>query len=136
MPHTFVCPLYVCTSPRGVHTPYAPILLCVSMFLEALYVVGGCKGLHFVLRHFPYITPVWGCLSFIGTPHTQLLASLCIGMFQRYKYVMWASSLPLRGLGVFPHQLGVLGASALECPYAHSCIYFCSALCLMFLLQL
>ena len=40
-------------------------------------------------------------------PQAQLLASLCIGMFQGYKYVMGAFSLLLRGLGVFPHQLEV-----------------------------
>ena len=111
----FVCPIHLYTpihsyAPRGVHTPHMPHTpLCHLYVLGGFACCGGCKGLPFVLGHFPYTNPVWGCLPFIGTPQTQLLASLCIGMFQGYKYVMWAFSLLLRGLGVFPHQLGDFG---------------------------
>ena len=42
-------------------------------------------------------------------PQTQLLASLCFGIFQGYKYVMWAFSLLLRGFGCSPIRWGFGG---------------------------
>ena len=101
-------------------------LSSVSSVTVALGGFACCGGLYrtpFCVRTLPLHHPVWGCLPFIGTPHTQLLASLCIGMFWGYQYVMWAFSLLLKGLGVFPHQLGVWGHQHLRCPYAHSCTF-------------
>ena len=101
---------YVCTPPRVYthpHIPHTP--LCICMFLEVLYVVGGCKGLPVVLGHFPYTT------LFLGVPplhlHPPTLSHwLPVHQYvQGYQYVMWAFSLLLKGLGVFPHQLGGLG---------------------------
>ena len=134
-PHTFMTPIHS-HAPRGVHTPICPhTLLCICMFSEALHVVGVVR-VPLCVRTCPLHHPCLGVPPLHGHPQTQLLASLCIGMFQAYKYVMWAFSLLLKGLGVFPNQLGGLGYQHLRCPYAHSCIYFCSALCLMFLLWL
>ena len=100
---------YMFSHPRGVHTPYAHIPLCIYMFSEALHVVGGCKRLPLVLGHFPY-TPLYGGASLHWHPQTELLASLCIGMFQGYKYVMWTFSLLFEGFGVLtPSVGGVLG---------------------------
>ena len=87
-PHTFVYPLYICTPP-GMYTPqyvlHTP--LCICIFSEAFGCCGGCKGLPYVLGHFPYPT-LYGSASPLVHPHTQLLASLCIGMFWGYLYVM------------------------------------------------
>ena len=71
----------------------------------------------------PYITPVWGCLPLITLPTLS-------HWFPVHQYVSGISvcyvgiSLLLKGLGVFPHQLGGWGASALEMSYAHSCTFF------------
>ena len=110
-PH--VCTLqYIHMPPRVYTPPYAPHTpLCICMFLEALHVLGSCKGLPFVLGHFPYTT-LFGVPPLHLHPHS-VVGSLCIIMFQGYQYVMWAFSLLLEGsgvfLGVFPHQLGGLG---------------------------
>ena len=76
-PHVCIPP-YICMlpvhlyTPRGVHLPpYAPILFCASVFLEALH-VGGCNGLPFVLGHPPYI-PCLGVHPLKLHPHTQSL---------------------------------------------------------------
>ena len=80
----YICmPPYVCMSPVCSYTPICShTSLCICMFSEALHIVGGCKGLPFVLEHFPYTAPAWGFLPFICTTHTQLLvlcASVCFG---------------------------------------------------------
>ena len=95
-----------------VHPPYVPHTLCAFVCSQRLlYVVGGCKRLPYVLRHFPYTTTVWGCLPFSCIPHTQLLASLCISMFQGYPYVMWLFFPSVRGFGdVPPISRGFWGA--------------------------
>ena len=116
-------PKCLCTL-RGVHTPpYAPILLCICMFLEALHVVGSCNGLPFVLGHFPYTTPVWGCLPFIYTPTLSC-------WFPVHQYVLGISVChvgifpSVEGFGGVPHQLGVGWHQHLRCPYAHSYTFF------------
>ena len=97
-------------APWGVHTPIWPRTpLCICMFLEALHVVGGCKGLPFVLGHFPYTTPVWSFLPFI-TPHTQLLVPCALVCF-RYISML---------CGHFPFCWGFRGHQHLRCPYTHS----------------
>ena len=105
--------LYMFVHPKGCtcppymsHTP-----LCICMFLEAFACFGGGKGLPFVFRHFPYTTPVWGCLPFICT---SLTLSCWFPVHCRYQYVMWAFSPSVGGLGVFPISWGFWGASALE----------------------
>ena len=64
-PHTFVCPrVYI---PQYV--PHTPLHLSVLRGSQRLlHVVGGCKGLPYVLRHLPCSTPVSGCLHFSWTP--------------------------------------------------------------------
>ena len=100
--------------PQGCTHPHMfPIPLCICMFSEAFACCGGCKGLPYVLGHLPYTTPVWGCLLFSCTPHTQLLASLCISMFWGYLYVMWAFSLLLGVWGCSPSVGDSRGTSAL-----------------------
>ena len=110
----------------GVYTP--PI--CSPYSSVHLYVFrsfaccgGGCKGLPFVLGHFPYTTPVWGCLPFICTPtlscgfpvHWYVLgiSIYCVGIFPS-----------VEGFGgVPPISWGVWGHQHLRWPYAHSCIF-------------
>ena len=112
MPHTLYTPCMF-IHPQGCTPPYAPILFCASVFLEALHVVGGCNGIPFVLGHLPYTIPVWGASPSITPPTLSY-------WFPVHWYVSGISicymgiSLLLKGLGVFPHQLGGLGASALE----------------------
>ena len=63
-------PLYICTPP-GVYTPshMFPILLCASVCSQRLlHIVGGCKGLPYVLGHFPYTTPVWSASPLVAPP--------------------------------------------------------------------
>ena len=130
----YVCMLHMCIYPRGVHPPYAPYS-SVHLFLEALHIVGGCNGLPFVLGHLPYTTSVWGCLPFNYTPTLSC-------WFLVHWYVSGISvcyvdiSLLLKALGVIPHQLEGLGASALEMSVCSFLYLFCSALCLMLQLQL
>ena len=62
--------------------------------------------LYGVLGHLPYFTPIWGCLPLNFTPDTQSLvpcALLFSGISVSYVGLF---SLLLKGLGVFPHQLG------------------------------
>ena len=59
--------------------------------------------------------PVWGSMGYLPfSLHPHSLASLCIGMFHGYLYVIWGFFPYVGGLGVFPHLLGVWGASAHE----------------------
>ena len=113
-------------TPRGVHTPHMPpILLCICMFLEALHVVGGSNGLPFVLGHFPYTTPVWGCLSFIYTPPHPVVGSQYISMFQGIISMLCRHFPSVEGFGgVLPISWGFRGHQHLRCPYAHSCTFF------------
>ena len=99
-------PLYICTAP---YAPYSPVHLYL---LGGFACCGGCNGLPFGLGHF-LTPPLYGGASPSFTPQHSVVGSLCISMFLGYQYVIWAFSLLLKGLGVFPHQLGV-GASALE----------------------
>ena len=123
MPHTFIHPhLFVC--PQGCTYPHMPhTLLCLCVFLEALHVVGVVMGSPLCWDTLPYITPVWGASPLIPL-HTLS------HWFPALQYVSGISvcyvgiSLLLgRVWGCFPHQLG-WGASALRCPYAHSCTFF------------
>ena len=87
-------------APRGVHPicPHTP--LCICMFSEAFACCGGiCKGLPYVLRHFPYTTSVWGCLPFSCTP-----LHLVIGL-PVHQYVLGIS---VCHVGIFP-SVGGLG---------------------------
>ena len=97
--------------PEVYTSPYAPILFCASVFLEALHVVGICIGLP--LCWDTSLTPPLfrGASPSITPPHS--VGSLCISMFQGYQYVMWVFP-SVEGFGSVPHQLGGLGASALE----------------------
>ena len=106
-PHTFVCP-QGCTLPICPHT-----LLCICVFLQALHVVGVVMGSP-LCWDTSLTPPLFGGASPSLTPPHSVVGSLCIGMFQGYQYVMWAFSLLLKGVRVFSHQMGGLGASALE----------------------
>ena len=100
--------------------PYSSVHLCV---FGGFACCGGCNGLPFVLGHFPYITPVLGCLPFNNTPTLS-------HWFPVHHYVSGISvcyvgiSLLLKGLGVFPTSWGVWGHQHLRYPYAHSCTFF------------
>ena len=114
----YVCtPLYI--HPQGCTHPHMPAILCAAMFSEALHVVGGCKGLPFVLGYFPYTTPIWGCLPFICTPHTQLLVSCASVCFGDISLSCGYFSL-LLGFGGVPPSVGGFGVISSEaCLYGH-----------------
>ena len=97
-PCTFVCPLYIHTPSRGVQTPHMfPILLCASVCSQRLLrVIGGCKGLPYMLGNFPYTTPVWGCLPLVAPPHSV------VG-FPVHQYVLGIS---ICHVGIFPFCWG------------------------------
>ena len=120
----FVCPLYVCTPAMFVNTqgcthPHTLLCMCV---LEALHVVGvviaplcvGTPSLHHPCLGVPHLQ--------LHPPHSVIVpcALVCSGISVCYVGI----SLLLKGLGVFPHQLGVWRNQHLRCPYAHSCTFF------------
>ena len=121
-PHMFVCP-QGCTHP---HMP--PYSLCICMFLEALHVVGGCKGLLFVLGHFPYTTPIWGCLPFICSP--TLSCWFPVHWYVSGISVCYVGIFPtVEGFGGVPGDVppsvgGLGGNQHFRCPYAHSGTFF------------
>ena len=95
---------------RGVHPPICSPYSCASVYSQRLlHVVGGCKGLPYVLD--TSLTPPLyvGAYPSVACPHTQLLASLCISMFWGYPYVMWAFSLLLGVWGCSPISWGFWG---------------------------
>ena len=109
-PH--ICtPPYICMPPGVYMPPYAPyssMPLCVFWRLCMLWaLVMGCWDT------FPYITPVWGCLPFNCTAHTQSLVPCASVCFRDISMLCGHFPSVRKGLGCFPHQLGV-GASALE----------------------
>ena len=120
---TFVCPLYICMPP-GVYTPpYAPYSSVHPCVFGGFSCCGGCNGLPFVLGHLPYTTPVWGCLPFNYTLHTQSLVP-CASVCFRDTSMLCGHFPSVEGFGGVPHQLGGLGHQHLRCPYAHSCTFF------------
>ena len=136
MPHTFLCPhTFICLP--GVYTPpyvpHTPVHLYVIRGSQRLlHVVGGCKGSHYVLGHFPYTTPVCGCLPSVAPPH------LVVG-FPMHWYVSGISM----SCGHFSLLLGVWGSPISWGFWGHISTYvvhmlilvhFFSALCLTFLL--
>ena len=129
MPCTFVCP-YICT-PQGCTPPHMPSYSSVHLCIFGGFACcGGFNELPFALGHLPYTTSVWGA-SLSITPHTQLLVSCASVCFRDFS--MLCVHFPsVEGLGVFPHHLGGLGASALEMSIFSFLYIFCSALCLMF----
>ena len=139
MPH--VCtPPYVCTPlyihmPPGVYSlPYAPILFCACVFLEALNAVGVVMGSP-LCWNTSLIPPLFGGASPSITPLHSVIGSLCISMFEGYQYVIWAFPFCWRVWGCSPISWG-LGASALEMSICSFLYLFCSVLCLMFQLWL
>ena len=134
----FILPIYLyapCTfiHPQGcTHTPYAHTLLCICVFLQALHVVGGCNGLPFVLGHLSYTTPVWGCLPFNYSTHTQSLVP-CASVFFRDISMLCMHFPSVEGFGGVPPSVGVgFVASALEMSLCSFFSIFYSALCLTF----
>ena len=118
-PHTFICP-HGCTHPL-----YAPILFCASVcFWRLCMLWGSCNGLHFVLGHLPYTTPIWECLPFNYTTHTQSLVPCAFVCFRDIS--MLCGHFPsVEGFGGLPPiSWGVWGHQHLRCPYAHSCTSF------------
>ena len=122
-PHTFVCPLYICTPhafiwPLGVYTPPgAPHVSVLLHGFGTLHVVGGCFSVLCVLGH---TTPIWGCLPLYYTPHTLLLV-LCALLFSGISVLMWAfSPFFWRVWGCSPHHWGRLGWHIGSCSHAHS----------------
>ena len=109
MPPVYSYALICSYAPRGVHTPHMPpILLCLCVFWRLCMLWGVVMGSPLCCDILPYITPVWGCLPFIYTPTLSC-------WFPVHQYVSGISvcyvgiSLLLKGLGVFPHQLGHRG---------------------------
>ena len=69
--------------------------------------------------------PLFGGASPLITPPTLHCWFPVHCYSQGYRYLMWAFPFLLKGLGVFPHHLGRLGAHQLfGCPHAHSCTFF------------
>ena len=86
-------------------SPHTPVHLYV---LRLLHFVGGCKGLPYVLGHFPYTIPIWGASPSVAPPHSVVgfpVHQYVLGNI----YIMWVFSPSVGGLGVFHHHLGVLG---------------------------
>ena len=103
--------LYIHTLPRGVTPPVCPHTPVHLYVLRGFCMLWGVvRGLLHV-RHLLYMSPCMGVSPLTFTP-TQLLASLCISMFQGYLYVIWGIFSLCVYLGVFPHLLGFFGASA------------------------
>ena len=117
MLHTFVCP-QGCTHPHM--PPYSSVPLC---FWRLCMLWGVVMGSSLCWDTLPYITPVWGCLPFNYTPHTQSLVPSALVCFRDIS--MLCEHLPSgEGFGgVFPINWG-LGTSAIEMSYAHSCTFF------------
>ena len=119
MPPMFVCPIHLyapCTyiHPSGVYThPIFPPYSSVSVCSQRLCMLWGCKGLPFC-EDTSLTPPLYGVPPLHWHPPHSVIASLCIGMFQGYQYVMWAFSLLLKGLGVFPISWEFWGVSGLE----------------------
>ena len=124
-PHMFICP-QECTHPHM--PPYSSVHLCV---FGGLHVVGVVMGSP-LCWDTSLTPPLFGGASPSFTPHTLSC------WFPVHWYVSGISvcyvgiSLLLKGLEVFPHQLGVLGASALDMSICSFLYIFCSALCLTF----
>ena len=121
-PCMFICPhIFVC--PQGCTPPYASILFCASVWFWRLCMLWGCNGLPFVLGHPPLHHPCLGVPPLNYTPtlsHWFPVHLYVSGILVCYVGI----SLLLKGLGVFPHQLGGWGHQHLRCPYAHSCTFF------------
>ena len=136
----FIAPIHlytpICLYTPGVYThPICPhTLLCLCVF-GGFACCGGCNGLPFVLGHLPYITPFGGASPLIIFPHTQSLVP-CASVCFRDISMLCGHFPSVEGFGVFPPQLGGLGASALEMSICSFLYIFCSALCLMFQLRL
>ena len=115
--------------------PYAPYSFMPLCVFGGFACCGGCNGLPFVLRHLPYITPVWGCLPFNYIPtlsHWFPVHQYVSGISVCYVGI---SLLSGRVWGCFPLSWG-WGHQHLRCPYAHSCTFFVVHLCLTFWLWL
>ena len=99
---TFVCPLYVCMPLRGVHTPHISPYSSVHLYVLRGFCMlwGVVRGLLHV-RYILYTSPCMGVSPLMFIP-THPLASLCIGMFWGYLYVIW---------GIFPLCWGFWGCS-------------------------
>ena len=126
-PHTFVHPR-VYTPP-----PYSPILFCASVcFWEALHVCGGVVMGSPLCWDTSLTPPLFGGASPSNTPPTLshwFPVHQCVsGISVCYVGI----SLLLKGLGMFPHQLGGFGASALKMSICSFLYIFCSALCVTF----
>ena len=134
MPHTFICP-HMFVHPQGCTCPpYAPILFYASVFLEALHVVGVVMGSPLCWDTLPYIT-VFGGASPLLHPQTQSLVPCASVCFRDISMLCGHFPSVRKGLGCFPISWGV-GTSALEMFICSFLYLFCSALCLMFQLQL
>ena len=123
MPHICMPPVHLYApihlyAPRGVHAPYSSM----PVFLEALHVVGVVMGSPFVGT--PSLTsPLFGGASPLLHPHTQSWVPCASVCFRDISMLCGHFPSVRKGLGVFPHQLGV-GHQHLRCPYAHSCTFF------------
>ena len=125
----FVCPVHLYNpihsyAPRGVHTPICPhTLLCLCVFWRLCMLCGGCNGLPFVFGQPPLHHPCLGVPPLQLHPHTQSLVPCASVCFRDISMICGHFPSVRKGLGVFPHQLGV-GHQHLRCPYAHSCTFF------------
>ena len=117
----FVCPPYVHTPPRGVHTPMGPHALSAPAWFWSIVC---CGGLFFCLMcsgaHHPYL----GVPPPYYPPHSLLVT--CALLFSGISVLMWGLSPSMKGLGgVFPITWGGLGGtSALCCSHVHSYTFF------------
>ena len=122
--------------PQGVYTPpYAPYS-SASVCSQRLCMLWGVVRGSPCVRTLPLHHPCMGVPPLHWHPPHSVVASLCIGMFWGYQYVLWAFSLLLRGLGLFPPSVGGFGGISIWDVHMLIHVYFCSALCLTFLLWL
>ena len=104
-PHTFVHPPVHLHTLQGCTHPLWPPMLCASAWFWS---IACCGGLFFCLMYIGTHHPYLGCLPLNYTPYTPLLVP-CTLLFSGISVLMWAFPLLLKGLGVFPHHLGMFG---------------------------
>ena len=114
--------------PQWCTPTYAPPYSCASVYSWRFGMLWGVVRAPFYVKTLPLHHPYWGASPSFAPPHS-VVGSLCIGMFRGYQYVMWAFSLLLRGLGVFPISWG-WGISNWDV-HMLILVHFCSALCLL-----
>ena len=141
MPHTFICPLSICTPPRGANTPHISLIFFYASVCSErhLYVVGivGALTCWTLPLHAGYLPDIGDASPYVLHPHSLVAfpcASVCLGISACY---MGNISLMLGVWEAFAH-LSSFGAW--QCIHWVSIrlylVLFCSSFCLMCLLWL